>query len=213
MNYSFAPQTYLPFEEEHALVEDLMQAIEAPPLLNIDMITKVVDGLADRQQTRKCLCDYVDLITAHPELSYDLIRLMLAQFADSCVPPITHMQARALAFVEKRRRAEGGDAAAKANIDNQPRYRWRLSHEAEEHLWRWMANRWAAKQAPQSEHNNLLQELVTLSNNLGIPQAHLELWVRTVILAIVKMQRGGVKITGLPVRIVVKAAIDDTAPF
>lgn len=221
VNYEFAPfepktdpplEEEVKFEEEDVLVEALMQAIDAPPLLTIDMMTKVIGLLANRQETRQSLSNYVDLITARPELSYKEIRLELQNFANSCVPPLTHMQARALAFVEKRRRAGEGDVAANANINNQPRYRWRLSDKVEGHLWRWIANRWSAKKEPQSERKSLLQELVMLSNNLATPQADIELWIRTAMAAIVKMKHGGVKITGLPVSVVVMAAIDDTAP-
>lgn len=222
VNYEFAPfepktdplfEEEGKFEEEEVLVEALMQAIDAPSLLTVEMMTQVVGALANRQQTRQCLRDYVDFITAHPELSYETIRLELQMFANSCVPPITHMQARTLAFVEKTRRAGQGDVAAKANLNNQPHYRWRLPDEAEGHLWSWVANRWNAKDDPQSKRNNLLQELVILSNDMDIPQADVELWIRTVMTAILKMRHGRVKIAGLPVRLVVKSAIDDTAPF
>ena len=212
LDWVLAPKMDTPYEEESVLVQDLMNAIAAPPLLTIDLITRVIDVSTERQHKRERLRTYVDLITAHPELSYAEIRLELQLFANSCEPPITHMQARTLAFVEKRRRSKAGDTAAKANLDNHIRHRWRLPYNIEDHLWRWIALRWAAKETPQAKSYNLVQELATLSENLHIPRASVEVWVKTVILAIAKMQRGGVEITGLPVRIVVRAAIDDTAP-
>ena len=201
-----------PFEEEDVLMKDLMKAIEAPPDLDIDHLTKVVEILGNRQQTRALLDDYVDRLTTSPEWSYERIRHELQVFADSCEPPITHMQARTLAFIEKRKRAEKGDLAALTNLARHRRRLWRLGPEIEDHLWVWITNRWAAKETPVEKRDNLVKELSILSDKLGIPRIDIENWVRAVIVAIAKMQHGRVKITGMPARIVVRAAVDDTAP-
>ena len=200
-----------PFEEEDVIIKDLMKAIEAPPELDFDHLTRVVEILGDRQQTRALLDDYVDRLTTN-EWSYERIRHELQLFADSCNPPITHMQARTLAFIEKRKRAEKGDLAALANLSRHKRRKWRLGPAIEDHLWVWITNRWAAKETPVDKRDNLVKELTILSEKLGVPRVDIENWVRAVIMAIAKMQRGRVKITGMPARIVVRAAVDDTAP-
>ena len=76
----------------------------------------------------------------------------------------------------------------------------------------WITNRWSAKETPVDKRDNLVKELTILSEKLGIPKVDIENWVRAVIMAIAKMQRGRVKIAGMPARIVVRAAVDDTAP-
>lgn len=205
------PNQEQPFEEEDVLIKDLMEAIEAPPELDFDHLTRVVEILGNRQHTRALLDDYVDRLTTS-EWSYERIRQELQQFADACEPPITHMQARTLAFIEKRKRAEKGDMKAYANLTRHRRRKWRLGTAIEDHLWVWITNRWAAKETPVAKRDNLVKELTILSEKLSIPRVDIENWVRAVIMAIAKMQRGKVKITGMPARIVVRAAVDDTAP-
>jgi len=201
-----------PFEEEDVLIKDLMHAIDAPPDCDIDHRTKVIEFLGNRQQMRVLLGDYVDRLTENPEWSYKQIRHELQAFADACAPPITHMQARTLAFIEKRKRAEKGDMKAYANLTRHRRRRWRLGPQIEEHLWVWITTRCAAKETAVAKRDNLVQELIVLSEKLGIPRVDIETWVRAVITAIAKMHQGRVKVTGMPARIIVRAAVDDTAP-
>lgn len=198
--------------EEDVLVDELMNAIDAPVEYDIDHLTTLIELLGNRQQLRALLSNYVDNITACPYWSYERIRTELQAFADACNPPITHMQARTLAFIEKRKRAKKGDMAAHASLLRHQRRRWRLASEVEDHLWTWITDRWAVRESPVAKHQNLVLELNTLSVTLNTPVETIRTWVRAVLVSIVKMARGGVKIKGIPARAVVRAAIDDTAP-
>tara|TARA_B100001094_G_C18184948_1_gene803179 strand:+ start:57 stop:707 length:651 start_codon:yes stop_codon:yes gene_type:complete len=198
--------------EENGLLTDLMKAIGAPVDYDIDYLTKVVELLGNRQQLRMLLHEYVDKITLNTRWSYDQIRKELQAFADACEPPISHMQARTLAYIEKRKRAKKGDALAGANLLSHERRHWRLNPEIEDHLWSWISKRWQIRENAATKHDNLLQELTTLSELLHVPREVIYTWVRAVITNIAKMIKGGIKIKGISVRAVVRAATDDTAP-
>jgi len=214
LDYAFSEQnTTHPSEAEGVILGDLMQAIEAPEDLTADDLILHVEAWAVKLAMRKHLTVYVDRLLAHPEWSYERIRQELQTFADSCNPPITHMQARALAFVEKRQRAEKGDAAAYANLASYKRRRWRLPHNVEHALWLWVTDRWTNKSdTKQSGREQLARQLQFLSEKLRVPHTAVETWVRAVIINLAKMQRGHVKIAGMPVQTIVRAATDDTAP-
>lgn len=201
-----------PIESEEVLARDLLRALEAPEEYDMDTLVLHTDAWVSKQYMRVLLDNYVDRILAHPEWPYERIRQELQMFANSCQPPISHMQARTLAYIEKRKRAQLGDVAACTNLASHQRRKWRLSDAAEEYLWLWITDRWASKDKEKCKRETLAQELHTMSKNLGIPRANLELWIRTVITAIAKMQHGRVKITGWPVKLVVRAAMDDTDP-
>ena len=208
-----APRKQEPlFESEDALVSDLLRALHAPADFSADALLEHADFLANKQQLRVRMDQYVNRLLAHPEWTYATIRQELQMFADSCEPPISHMQARAIAYIEKRKRAQQGDASARHNLSSHQRRKWRLSDAAEEYLWLWITDRWASKDKNKCKRDHLAQELMTMSENLGIPKPQIELWIRTTITAIAKMQHGRVKITGWPVQLVVRAAMDDTDP-
>ena len=201
-----------PFESEDVLVRDLLRALNAPADCSIDTLLNHAEFWASKQHMRVLLDNYVDRVLAHPEWTYETIRQELQMFAISCEPPISHMQARTIAYIEKRKRAQQGDVAARHNLASHQRRKWRLSEEAEEYLWMWITDRWASKDKTKCKREHLAQELMTMSENLGIPKPQIEFWIRTVITAIAKMQNGRVKITGWPVKLVVRAAMDDTDP-
>ena len=214
LDYAFSePNKEPPFEDEQTLLNDLMQAIDAPENFTSDDLLVYVEAWSIKLDMRRRLNVYVDELLAHPEWSYERIRQELQAFADSCEPPITHMQARTLAFIEKRKRAEKGDMAAYANLAAHKRRHWRLSTNVENALWMWVTDRWANKSdTKRSGREQLARELQFLAEKLRVPQQAVENWVRAVIINLAKMQRGRVKITGMPVKIIVRAAIDDTAP-
>lgn len=214
LDYAFAePNMAPPFEDEETLLGDLMQAIDAPEDFTTDHLILCVEAWTIKVAMRKRLDAYVDQLLAHPEWSYERIRQELQAFADSCEPPISHMQARTLAFIEKRKRAEKGDMAASANLLAYKRRRWRLAPKAERALWVWVTGRWANKSDPnRAGREQLAMELRFLSEKLQVPQQDVENWVRAVVINLAKMQRGRVKIAGMPVQTIVRAATDDTAP-
>lgn len=214
LDYAFSePKKESPFEDEQTLLGDLMQAINAPEDFTADELLVYVDAWAIKLDMRRRLNAYVDELLANPEWSYERIRQELQAFADSCQPPITLMQARTLAFIEKRKRAERGDMVAYANLAAHKRHHWRLPAEAENALWIWVTDRWANKSdTKRSGREHLARELQFLGETLRIPRQAVENWVRAVIINLAKMQRGRVKIAGMPVKIIVRAAVDDTAP-
>ena len=204
---------FTPLEnEENVLLKDIMNAIYAPVDCHIDHLINVIEIMGNQYKLRTLLNNYVDNITCNTHWSYERIRRELQKFADACEPPISHMQARTLAFIEKRKRAGKGDTIAYASLLRHQRRRWRLDDEVEDYLWSWISYRWAVKESPMVKHDNLVQELNALSEKLNTPKEAIHTWVRAVIISIVKMVRGGVKIKGVSARVVVRAAIDDTAP-
>ena len=198
--------------EEHCLLTDLTNAIDAPVDYDIDHLTYVIELLGNRQRLRMLLHEYVDKITHYPNMPYYQIRKELQAFADACEPPISHMQARTLAYIEKRKRASKGDTFAYASLLRHERRHWRLNSSVETHLWCWISHRWDIKDPGAAKHTNLIEEITTLSEQLNISKECIYRWAQAVISAIAKMVRGDVKVKGISARVVVRAATDDTAP-
>ena len=200
-----------PFEDADVLMRDLMRALNAPDDFSADDLIELTDTWASKQETRERVSLYVDRRLSHPEWSFDQIRQELQVFADSCDPPITHMQARTLAFIEKRKRAEKGNMAARCNLVGHQERRWRLPENTEQVLWLWVAERWGRKfDAERSGYANLAEEMRALAARLGATMEAVRAWVKGVLMCLSKMQQGKVRITGMPVKLIVRAAVDDT---
>ena len=89
--------------------------------------------------------------------------------------------------------------------------RWRLPENTEQVLWLWVAERWGRKfDAERSGYANLAEEMRVLAARLGATMEAVRAWVKGVLMCLSKMQQGKVRITGMPVKLIVRAAVDDT---